>query len=510
MSLISKLPRLGLLAWLLIGTALSAGCVYLPPITGVAPSHAYAPDPNSRLAQALRTSIIDPPRITLVDNAHAALTTRLDLIDAADQSLDLQYFIWQNDPSGILVIRKLLAAADRGVRIRALLDDVQMEGLVPRLIALNQHPNIEIRIFNPFSVRWRYRLWLFRLAEFAIDGNRLNHRMHNKLLVADNQMAILGGRNIGDDYFGRSTVRNFVDLDILVDGPLVPELTQGFDLYWNSRWAYPVNALLNLAVIPDDLDRLARRIDQRLADYPDLQALEQHTRFQRSIDLHAHGAPLRDSTILVDDPSVKWFDNPDEVASQLRRIARRAEHEIIVVTPYLIPTARLFSLAQELGERGVKIKALTNSLQTNDVVIAHSAYANFRRPLLQRGIELYEIRGDAAFNRNDIAASFSLHQKYILIDNRYVFIGSVNLDPRSLKLNTELGLLLDSPPVVQALKASFAKMIQPDNAWQIHLDENNRITWTSSAETRHNTPAKNLWQRLRYSVMKLLPVSNQL
>jgi len=396
------------------------------------------------------------------------------------------------------------------VRIRALLDDVQMEGLVTRLIALNNHPNIEIRIFNPFSVRWRYRLWLFRMAEFAIDGNRLNHRMHNKLLIADNQMAILGGRNIDDDYFGRNTARNFVDLDVLVDGPMVPELAEGFDLYWNSRWSYPVNALLNLAVIPDDLDRLARRIERRLGDYPELQPLDQHTNFRRSVELHARGAPIHESRILVDDPSVKWFDNPDEVASQLRRIARAAEREIIVVTPYLIPTPRLFRLTEELVERGVKIQALTNSLQTNDVVIAQSAYAKFRRPLVKRGIDLYEIRGDAAFNSADIAEDFSLHQKYILIDNRYVFLGSVNLDPRSLNLNTELGLLLDSPPLAQALQESFNRMIQPDNAWRIHLDEDDRLTWQSSSETRHTTPAKTFWQRLRYSLLKLLPLSNQL
>ena len=497
-------------ALLCAALSLCAGCVYLPPITGADESSAIAPDPDSRLAQALVAAKSGTPRATLIDDAHLALTARLDLIDAADHSIDLQYFIWQNDPSGILVINKLLAAADRGVRVRALLDDVQMEGLVTRLNALNQHPNIEIRIFNPFSVRWRYRLWLFRVAEFAIDGNRLNHRMHNKLLVVDNEMAILGGRNIGDDYFGRNTKRNFVDLDVLVDGGLVPELARGFDLYWNSRWAYPANALLNLAVVPDDLARLAARIDDRLSAFPELLELDEHTDYTRTVRAHALGTPLARAEILVDDPSVSWFDKPDQVAAQLLDIADSAEHEILVVTPYLIPTTRLFKVAEQLHARGVKLQALTNSLQTNDVVIAQSAYGKYRRRLLQTGIELFEIRGDAAFNSEDIAEEFSLHQKYILIDDRYVILGSVNLDPRSLLLNTELGLFLESPLLVQALKASFAEMTTPENAWQIMLDDEGRLSWRSSTETRQSTPAKNLWQRLRYNFFKLLPLSRQL
>ena len=211
-------------------------------------SQAQEPDPQSRIGQLLGGGRGVPARGLLVEASDLALTARIDMIDAADATIDAQYFIWQNDPTGVLVIQKLLDAADRGVRVRALLDDVQLTGFVDRLNALDDHPNIEIRIFNPFSVRFRYPLGFIRIAEFAIDGARLNHRMHNKLMVADNQLAILGGRNIGDDYFGRNPKRNFVDTDILLSGDIVPELSRGFDSYWNSRWAYPVSALMEFSL----------------------------------------------------------------------------------------------------------------------------------------------------------------------------------------------------------------------------------------------------------------------
>ena len=366
-----RFRALTMLLWLALG-----GCVYLPPVKAVKPSHALPARDDTRIASVLATSYApNKTHALLIESPDFALTSRLDLIDAADVSIDLQYFIWQNDTTGILVIEKLLAAADRGVRVRALVDDIQLEGLVNRLNALEDHPNIEIRIFNPFSIRWRYELGILRLAEFAIDGNRLNHRMHNKLLMADNQIGILGGRNIGNDYFGLSQKRNFIDLDILLSGAIVQELSKGFDTYWNSQWSYPVNQLLNLSVFPDQLEKLRKRIRQRLAESPSIDVLAAPSPPPNALTRMQDSTEIDSYFVMVDDPSVSWFNKPDEIVDDLVEIALQAQREVLVVTPYLIPPSELIDAAKILVDRGVKVSIVTNSLETNDVVIAQSAYS---------------------------------------------------------------------------------------------------------------------------------------
>jgi len=421
----------------------------------------------------------------------------------------VQYFIWQNDPSGILVLDQMLLAADRGVRIRALIDDVQLEGLVSRLSAIGDHPNIEVRVFNPFSVRLGFRLGLFRLAEFAIDGNRLNHRMHNKLLIADNQLAILGGRNIGDDYFGLSTRRNFVDTDLLLSGGLVPELSAGFDRYWNSDWAVPVEELFNLSLVPDDLDSLRGRIDTRLEEHPGLKAQVDGDRVRRTVADLLADHEIEYGTSVVDDPDVSWGEQPDEIANHLTDIALSAQREVLIVSPYLILTPNLLGIAQVLIERGVKISVITNSLASNDVVIAHAAYARYRQTILDAGVVLYEFRGDPQMTRGDPAEDFSLHSKYIIFDDDTVFTGSLNLDPRSLYLNTELGVVLKSRSLAAELKASFERLTSPENAWRVISTEDG-LRWESAAGVVKTQPAKSKWQSFRSRLMMLLPLSNQL
>ena len=347
------------------------------------------------------------------------------------------------------------------------------------------------------------------MLEFVLDGNRLNHRMHNKLLAVDNQLAFIGGRNIGDDYFGRSRKRNFIDLDLLLSGPIVPELSAGFDGYWNSRWAYPVNELLNLSVIPDQLDEVRERIRRRLADRPELNALAFEQEYMDTLALISRAPQISSFETVIDDPDVSWFDKPDELAEELVSIALRAQREILVVTPYLIPSQALLDLAEELVAKGVRISVVTNSLQTNDVVIAQAAYAQSRDKVLAAGVELYEMRGDAAFAANNIARDISLHSKYILFDERNVFMGSVNLDPRSLYLNTELGVMLESAELSDQLRASFQELIKPQNTWRVETTEEGTV-WRAGSERLRRAPAKSAWQRLRYHFFQLLPVSRQL
>ena len=445
----------------------------------------------------------------VVGDPALALTARLDLIEAAESSIDVQYFIWQNDPSGVLVIDRMLAAADRGVRIRALIDDVQLEGLVSKINAITQHPNIEVRIFNPFSIRFGMELRLFRLAEFAIDGNRLNHRMHNKLLVADNQIAIMGGRNIGDDYFGLSPKRNFIDTDLMLSGPIVPQLSAGFDTYWNSGWAVPSGDLLQLELAGVELDAVRARIAERLAEHPQLTALVVPDRVEKLTARLLLAHHLQDAQPVVDDPDVAWGERPDQVADVLTELAESAERQILIVSPYLVLTPTLLALGQSLNERDVVVEVVTNSLASNDVVIAHAAYARFRNAILDAGTDLYEFRGDPEIARDQSGDHVSLHSKYILFDEETVFLGSLNLDPRSLYLNTELGVILRSASLVDELSGEFQRLKDGDNAWRV-LRGDDGFQWQSSAGTVERQPAKSSWQRFRSWLMMFLPLSSQI
>jgi putative cardiolipin synthase len=354
-----------------------------------------------------------------------------------------------------------------------------------------------------------FPLELFRVAEFAIDGNRLNHRMHNKLLVADNQLAILGGRNIGDDYFGYSKKRNFIDTDILLSGDIVNKLSEGFDSYWNSRWAFPVSEIAHGSLRKDDLKMLRERIHLRLADHPELVTMVNNSDFEHTLDKLRDGHELSEAATVIDDPSVRWFDMPDEIAAELTDVAMNVQREVLIVSPYLVPTPNLFGIAKTLKERGVRIIVVTNSLATNDIVIAHSAYARHRKGILASGVELYEMRADPEFSENNTAEHDSLHSKYIIFDDEVVFIGSMNLDRRSLYLNTELGVVLRSPDLADALRESFHTLVQPENSWRV-TNTDDGLQWTSSAGTVDKEPAKSDMQRIESQLLRILPVSNQL
>jgi len=511
-SLMSTLP----LMWLRLRTLLlaaplfaSAGCVYLPRFDHAVVTRAVPPSPQSRLGRLLAPESHSRSRASLLDSSEQALRSRLYLIDAAQAGIDLQYFIVQNDATGILFVERLLRAADRGVRIRALLDDIHINGLVDKLQALDEHPNVEIRIFNPFSVQFRFPLAVIRFAEMAIDGGRLNHRMHNKLFVADNQVAILGGRNIGDEYFGRGDEHNFIDTDVLLSGPIVRELSAGFDSYWNSQWVYPVTALADFSLFPVDLASVRERIGKRLDERSELSVYRQEIALDRSIDRLVSAESTDWSRVVIDDPDVSWFQRPDEIAQDLTDIALETETELLVVTPYLVPTLKMLEITETLIGRGVKISVLTNSLGTNDVPIAHAMYSHFRQRIIDMGVNLFEMRADAEIARDDGDREISLHSKYMIFDDNLVFIGSPNLDARSLHLNTELGVVLRSRSIADKLRATFHDLTRPENSWRVHSAPNG-LTWESTAGTLDEEPAEGTWQRIRNWFFSLLPLHGQM
>ena len=231
--------------------------------------------------------------------------------------------------------------------------------------------------------------------------------------------------------------------------------------------------------------------------------------FNHTIDRLREAYVLTDAETVIDNPSVRWFDLPDEIAAELTKVAMNVQREVLIVSPYLVPTPNLFDIAKSLKARGVRIKVVTNSLATNDIVIAHSAYARYRKAILASGIELYEMRADPEFTGSNIAEQHSLHSKYIIFDDEVVFIGSMNLDRRSLYLNTELGVVLRSPGLIDALRGSFQTLILPENSWRVTITENG-LRWTSSAGTIDKEPAKSNMQRIKSQLLRAVQVSNQL
>ena len=489
-------------------TCLGAGCVYLPQAADDNQTFAIAPQDGDRISKA--TAIVDGSvRARLIEDPAEALTSRVALVRAADRSIDAQYYTWMRDVSGHLMIREMVAAADRGVRVRVLVDDIHMAGLVDRVQAIDEHPNIEIRIFNPFSVRLRYDLGLFRLLELAIDGGRLNHRMHNKALISDNRLAILGGRNIGNAYFGLAEDLNFLDTDVLVNGQIVRELSVGFDVYWNSRWAYPVDAFIT--VLQPGLEGIRRTIDASIAKHAERLPSEADIDWRALVQRLSASSAVSEFAVIYDAPDVRWFDRPDEMADHLIESAQNVQGEILIASPYLIPTKRLLATADQLGGRGVQFKVVTNSLGSNDLVMAHAGYARFRDELLAQGAQLYELRGDALVGRAGQSAPSrrqSFHSKYMVFDDELVYVGSMNLDPRSVAINTELGVVLRSRQLAGELRSSFETLLHPDNSWRVEKADGG-FTWTSSRGTTHREPAS-AWRRFLSFWLSLLPLSGQL
>lgn len=475
------------------------------------PSTAQTPDLTSRLGQQLRAAKLDTMANTgyqLLAEPRSALNWRIELIQQADHTLDLQYYSWQRDVSGALLLSYVIEAADRGVRVRLLLDDIHFRGDV-NAVAINKHPNIEIRLFNPFDSR-RFTP-LTRPLEWLTSFARVNHRMHNKLMVADNLVAICGGRNIADEYFGSSKRLNFVDLDLLVTSAAVTEMSVAFDTFWNSRWAVPVERLLTFGI-----DKRRARIRRYLL------RRFRRSRVYRPHPLHWHNPPLEQ---LARAKAQVFYDLPDKISAQpdktvtVHAVSRlwgeiqNAKHELILITPYLIPTPGLLDMVDQLVRRGVRCQFLTNSLASNDVLIAHAHYQTWRKALLAHHVTLYEL---SAYGTEPLPNHVfcSLHAKALVIDGEKVFIGTHNADPRSLNINTEMGLLLTSRSFAQQLRTWFKhNTMENGRAWRVRRFKKG-LVWRrrigDSSELHRNEPESRWYRRCLSKLLSLLPISHLL
>jgi putative cardiolipin synthase len=445
-----------------------------------------------------------------------ALALRLLLAKFAERSIDAQYFYIQRDLSGHLFINALLNAADRGVRVRLLIDDILTIGFGPDIAALESHPNIEVRIFNPFARRSSARS-----VEFFTDLGRVNHRMHNKSFTVDNQATIVGGRNIGDAYFDAERDLQYGDLDVIGLGPVAKEISEGFDVYWNFEAAVPAEAIVGQ---PDDADALPELRD-RMASVVKDASQSQYGEALISTILNNMGSaqfPLYwgDPIVVYDDPE-KILDSAAEdvptIRSQLRSKVLAAAEELLIVSPYFVPQERGIDAFRELRERGVRTLIVTNSLASTDEIAVHAHYARYRKELLELGVELYEVKPDTNFQeskRSGYAFSLSaLHAKAFIVDRRYIFIGSFNWDPRSVDINTEIGIYLDAEPMASSRADTLFASLDK-HAYRLRLDDDGDIEWVDSEETDEvlfaKEPQVGFWRRFQAGFYRILPIEGQL
>ena len=465
-------------------------------------SKAYQPKPATSETSA----------VLLQDKGWDALAQRLALIETAEHSIDIQYYIWNSDASGHYLASRLLAAADRGVKVRVMLDDINLNEREDLLIALNSHPQVDIRVFNPIPTRRGVTKWVNFLGDFS----RLNRRMHNKSFTVDGAFSVVGGRNIGDEYFDLSEEINFRDRDVLVMGSVVGDIQTSFAAYWDSTWSYPVDLLGGEAssYLPV-LDEIAAPI---YTNYPVLpegnkaayQFLEELTAKMTWVNAHF----VSDRPVPLDKDNTS---EPKATAKALAKLASESDKEILLESAYLIFDDAQLEGWQELVSKGVEIKALTNSMASNDLTTNHSGYAGRRKDMLEHGIQLYELKPEAGLceeSTRDITKCaptlpYGLHAKSAVFDDRIASIGSFNFNLRSTYLNTESILIIEDQQIAESLASDIEHAMDEENSWHLKLQKDD-VRWYSGDKSWEKEPETGRWERFESQFLQLLPIEKYL
>jgi len=506
---------LRLVALVIAGVA-ACGCATLPPLEGRTQSRAATDTNGTRLGRALVPRVAPHPGLSgihpLADSLDAFAARSL-LARAADRTLDVQYYIWHDDISGTLLFDALREAAERGVRVRLLLDDHGSRGIDDTLAALDAHPNMEVRLFNPLVPRQA------RMIGYLTDFSRTNRRMHNKSFTADNQATIVGGRNVGDEYFGAASGVLYADLDVLAVGPVVKEVSSDFDRYWSSASAYPADRLFPAAT-PAQLEQLAAAAGRLESDPAALGYVQRVRQSGFATDLLENRlamewAPVR---MVSDDPAKALSEAEPEgnLTYELRQIIGEPREKIDLVSAYFVPTAAGVAAFAAHVRRGVEVAILTNALESTDVAVVHAAYAKRRKDLLEAGVKLFELRlqhASAADHERSLvsggSSGSSLHAKTFSVDSERVFIGSFNFDPRSMHLNTELGFVIESQVLAQRIRSVLEQQL-PERAYRVMLSDEGELywlEWRGSDVIRHDVePGTSIWLRAGVWFMSLLPI----
>lgn len=452
----------------------------------------------------------------LIDGIEA-LSTRLLLAERAEVSIDTQYYLVKTDTASMAFIYSLLRAADRGVRVRLLIDDVFTKGYDTGMAALDSHPNFEVRVFNPFRRGAGGRVWS-GLTNFA----RVNRRMHTKSFTVDNQVTIVGGRNIADEYFGARADARFGDLDVVGIGPVADDVSRMFDSFWNHETALPVPAFSKM---PDDPAAELESLRERLRA-----AFEaaRTTRYAEAVKATVLGFLDRGGDSFEWTPYELVYDSPDKgirskegpavsIVEPLIEALQSAQDKVVVVSPYFVPLKTGIRFFSELEARGVEVTIVTNSLAANNQVTVHGGYAPSRKPLLRSGVRIYEVRPDAEVAGSQIVAASgaksTLHTKAFFVDGKKTFIGSFNFDPRSLNLNTESGVIIESESMTNLFMSGVEDNVD-EKAYELFLDENDKLRWRGyedGQEVIHTNEPESTWaQRFIAGIVRLLPVKSQL
>lgn len=450
--------------------------------------------------------------VLLQESGWDALAQRLALIEMAEHSIDIQYYIWNSDKSGKYLAKRLIAAADRGVKIRVMLDDINLNSREGLLAELDLHSHIEIRIYNPIPSRSGFVKWLNVLSDFS----RLNRRMHNKSFTVDGVISIVGGRNIGDEYFDLSDDINFRDRDVLAVGQVVTDIQTSFIKYWNSGWSYPVKLLTDN--ISSDLSEFAAVAAPRYKNYPALP--EGNTNANHFLSdlmdemtwVKAHF--ISDRPVPID---ADITNEPKATAKLLAKLAKQSKQKILFESAYLIFDDRQLTLYRELTRDGVQIKALTNSMVSNDLVTNHSGYAGRRYDMLDNGIQLFELKPETNLcgqSTRDIVkcaptTAYGLHAKSAVFDSKVAVIGSFNFNLRSTYLNTESLLIIENQSVAEKLADNIEQAMNEDNSWRLNLHEGN-IYWNSGQNKWETEPKTDLSERIKSRLLQLLPIEKYL
>jgi putative cardiolipin synthase len=470
----------------------------------------------------------------LLNEGLDAFFSRMFLLKKAQHSIDVQYFIWHADLIGKLLFNEMLVAADRGVRVRILLDDINIDDDVADILtAMDQHENITVHLFNPFTSR------SLRFTEFITDGYRVNRRMHNKSFTVDGQVTVVGGRNIGSEYFSADEESNFTDIDVMAIGPIVMDIENQFDLYFNSEAVYPINVFDYNHATTQDLDR----IRAELQSFREKQDDSKYANDIRSSKVFKYWKEITSDDdadmnfvgnvkVIYDDPS-KGLDNDQKDVVYLKSLMKphldRVKHTFELISPYFVPGDQGTEYLISLVKKGINVRVITNSLSSTDGVMAQSGYARHRVELLQGGVEIYELKTDAkteasrSLNQSGKAKS-GLHAKIYIFDRKEVFVGSFNFDQRSANINSEVGVIYQIPKMAHLIAYKSFEVEAPDFTYKVELvvekdkNGNDRLTddvvWIEmkdGKETRYNSdPNTSLWRRMNENIFSILPIESQL
>jgi putative cardiolipin synthase len=451
----------------------------------------------------------------LVSDGREAFVLRWFSAEQAERSIDVQTYIWHADTTGLALASRLLAAADRGVHVRLLVDDMDARSKNVGFAALQAHPNIEVRMFNPFATRkGTVRL----VGEAARSFKRINRRMHNKSWLVDNRIAMVGGRNLGDEYFGASESANMEDLEFVMAGPVVRDISGSFDHFWNSPVAYPIELLDADSVSEENLQELREKLAKADAEAKNgwyAEGLRSSDPMQRLL----HGDwPVQWSgqyTFVSDDPlkaTGTLGDDPSNVGKLLFPAMRATESKLTIISPYFVPGDQGSAALVDIAREPKKVLILTNSLASNDVAAVHGGYSKERKTLLDGGVELWEIKPTGG---TQVESSFKgssgagLHTKALTIDGKRLFVGSYNLDPRSTSLNSEQGVMVEDALLAQQLEEIFATHTSDVSAWRVTLQDG-KLSWTDGTDTYDSDPKASMWRRFQAWFARTFGLESQL